>query len=84
MPVRMYRVKGHVSAIKWTGENGAEMAELFGPVTHFISRADQVVVQKNDVTLVVPVGDWILRLSDGEYATCTQEEFDEIYEEVAD
>lgn len=78
--VELYRVRGGVTAIKWTGANVAVFEELLGPVSHFISRANEVVIRKNGVTLRVPLEDWLLRLSDGEYATCTQQEFEEIYE----
>lgn len=84
MPVRMYRVKGHVSAIQWTGSNGGEIAELLGPITHLISDTQTITVTKNGRSIQVPVGHWLLRLSDGEYATCSQVEFREIYEELAD
>lgn len=78
--VRLYRVQGGVSAIKWTGANVAAFEDLLGPVSHFISRANEVVIRKNGKSLRVPIDDWVLRLGDGEYATCTDEEFHEIYE----
>lgn len=73
-------VKGGVTAVKWTGANVAVFEELLGPVSHFISRANEIVIRKNGIMLRVPIDDWVLRLSDGEYATCTQQEFEEIYE----
>lgn len=78
--VGLYRVQGGVSAIKWTGANVAAFEDLLGPVSHFISRTNEIIIRKNGVTLHIPLGDWVLRLSDGEYATCNQQEFEEIYE----
>lgn len=82
--VNKYRVKGHVEAAVWSGKNAEALAQMLGPVTHFVARNDDLVVTKDGVSITVSVGQWLIKLSDGEFATCSGAEFVDMYEVAVD
>ena len=77
-----YRVKGTVEAIQWdgTGERAEEIIRLFDWKNAYVSRANDFMLSKGGIVLEIPVGSWAILLSDGEFATCSDQEFHEIYE----
>ena len=72
-----------LDAVKWTGENVAELEALTGP------GAPPRIVQQHDGRLLVithegsriaKVGDWVLRSSQGALSVCTDEVYTQTYD----
>lgn len=83
-----FKRKEHpVEAIRWTGENYAEIYkwvmawDLSDPGIHRIDAEDGIVVTANLVEMTVEVGNWIVRDIDNEFFyPASEDEFAKAYE----
>jgi hypothetical protein len=85
--VRRFRKKPVVvEAIRWTGKNGADVADFLGTVPPALRDRfplhPRIGIATLEGTMVAEPGDWIIRGVKGELYPCKPDIFEATYEEV--
>lgn len=82
---RRYRKKPvEIEAVRWTGDNHAEICEFIDPECFEIRAKEGLVVHTLEGDHYASVGDYIIKGVKGEFYPCKPDIFEQTYEEVAD
>lgn len=90
MPETFRKRPVEVQAVRWTGDNAAEVEAFAGGLFHRTKPSDvwpditaEVWDELHSTWVGVKTGQWIIRGVKGEFYPCAADVFDETYERVA-
>lgn len=78
-----YRKKPvEVSAVKWTGDNLNDIADLIGNASNVYRKNNNLSIRTLEGTMTCSPGDWLIKGVKGEFYPCKPDIFTETYEPV--
>lgn len=73
-----------ITAIQWTGDNMAEIAEFTNGKCQFRVGIPSIKIPTLEGDMGANVGDYIIRGVDGEFYPCRQDIFEKTYEKISE
>ena len=81
-PKRYIKKPAEVEAIQWTGKNYVDICLFMGREALTSSDCSEIIIYTIEDVMKAGIGDYIIKSIDGEFSTCIESVFNEMYKEV--
>lgn len=81
-PKKYIKKPAEVEALQWTGKNYVDVCIFMGREALTSSDCSEIIIYTIEDVMKAGIGDYIIKNVDGDFCTCVESVFKEMYKEV--